>query len=310
MNMRCVVLVPIALGPVAGTYVEPTPAYKVAGERLNTIAVRTQFPQFKAEDSASLSKVGDAVSMATKEMFVHFDAHGDKDRSPYRRIVPQAFDGISFGGVGYTSEQAWNPKATGLAKYGGRNEGFSDYDTPKGNHMQVMTLEGYKPVLADGTPGLVWEIEGASAVFVTLDGDRYEVGLGQSDKGATLDSGTGPTTSWPAPAQDALLTVHDVSSLAKAGALPQKAADDLFGIDEDWTKCAAGVWAGAERLIDMNQFTEADRKDYEKKARSRCAPFISKQEAMILRIVEARLKDRLALLDKAKARVSSVGADK
>jgi hypothetical protein len=295
---------------VTGAYTEPVPAYKIAGERLNAIAVRTKFPQFKAEDSANLSKVGDAVSMATKEMFVHFAARGDKDASLYRRIVPQSFDGVSFGGVGYTSDEAWNPKATGLAKYGGRNEGFSHYDTPKGNHMQVMTLDGYKPALADGTPGLVWEIDGTNAVFVTLDGDRYEVGLAHSDKGATLDAGTGPTASWPSPAQDALLTVHDVSSLAKAGALPQKAADDLLGVDEDWTKCAAGVWAGAERVVDTLRFTDADRKDYEKKVRTKCASFINKQEAMILGIVEARLKDRLALLAKAKARVSSVAADK
>ena len=33
-----------------------------------------------------------------------------------------------------------------------------------------MKLAGYPVPLAEGTPGLVWDVEGTSAVFVTFDG--------------------------------------------------------------------------------------------------------------------------------------------
>jgi hypothetical protein len=173
-------------------------------------------------------------------MFMHYASHGDANRSPYRRIVPQSFEGISFGGVGRTSDDVWDAKAVGLARYGGKNEGFSHYDTPKGNHMQVMTLSGYKPAIAEGTPGLVWD--------------------------------------------------------------------------------AAGVWAPVTKIVDQNTviapnmilisgqpFTEDMRKDLEKKARTTCSAIIKKQEGMLVKLVEARVKDRLAFLDKAKARLQGLG---
>src|ERR1019366_3390325 len=174
----------------------------------------------------------------------------------------------------------------------------------------VMTLQGYPPKLADGTPGIVWEVDGTRATFVALDGGRYEVDLSKAgDKGQTLEPGTGPATGWPAPAQDALLTVPDVSSLAKAGGVPQKNIDDLLAFDEKWTQCAAKVWSGAQRQIDSNHFNEADRKDYEKKVRTTCATNVQGQEALLLKIVEARVKDRTDGYAKAKARVAQVGAD-
>jgi hypothetical protein len=304
---------PLGAATLGGQYVEPTPSWKVAADKLNPLSVRAKFTQFKPEDSANLARVADALALATADMFFHYASHGDKNSSPYRRVVPQSFDGVSFGGVGYTSDDAWDPKAAGLAKYGGKNEGFSHYDTPRGNHMQVMTLSGYKPSLAEGAPGLVWEVNSTTAVFVTFDGDRYDVPTTQ------LDPGAGSPGSWPPAVQDALLDVHDVSSLAKAGAMPQKAVDDLMAADQDWTKCAAGVWAPIVKLVDQttpasnvilivpDAFTEATRKQYEQKARTTCSAIIKKQESMLVKLVEARSKDRLALLDKAKARLAALG---
>jgi hypothetical protein len=294
------------LGPatVTGVYAPPPPAYQATLDRLAAIAVRTKFPDLKSEDSANLAKVTDAVGRAGPDMFVHYAAHGQADWAPHMVFVPEAWKGVAFGGVAYSSDDPWDVKAKGLAKYGGKNQGFSFSDTPKGNHMQVMTLQGYPPKLADGTPGVVWELEGTSAVFVSFDGGRYVVDLSKAgDNGQTLDAGAGSSASWPAPAQDALLTVPDVSSLAKAGAVPQKQSDDLLAFDQKWTDCAAKVWAGAQRQIDSGRFTEADRKDYGNKARATCATIIRGQEASLLKVVEARLKDRLALYATAKARV-------
>jgi len=300
---------PLPAATITGTYVPPKPAYQATIDRLTPLAVRARFSQFKPEDSASVSKVGDAIALATADMFVHYASHDSNNPLPRAVVVPRSFQGISFGGVARDTDTPWDPKAKGLAKYGGKNEGFSSYDTPKGNHMQVMKLAGYPPALAEGTPGIVWELDGATAVFLTLDGARYEISL-TGEKGPTLDPGAGRQSGWPAPLQTPLLDVSDVSSLVKAGALPQKTIDDLLALDHAWTDCAAKQWATAQRAVDTGRFTEADRKDYVKKARTTCAATLGKQEAMLVQIVEARLKERQALWDKARARVASIGADR
>jgi hypothetical protein len=301
---------PLSAATVAGTYVAPPPAFKAVADRLTAIAVTTKLPLLTDGDSAQLSKVSDALGKATVEMFVHYVSHGATSWLPHPELVPEGLHGVEFGGVARESDDRWNPKAAGLAKYGGKNQGFSHYDTPQGNHMQVMKLAGYPQPLADNTPGIVWKVDGSSAVFVTLDGGRYVVDLSSADKGPALEAGAGPQSGWPPPVQNALLDVSDVSSLAKAGAVPQKAADDLLALDADWTACAAKTWATAQRAIDTGNFTEADRKDWEKKARTACAATIHKQEAMLVKIVEARIKERQALFATAKARIASLGADK
>ena len=299
-----------ALGPatVRGTYVPPTPVYKIAIDRLKPLAVRTKFSQFQSQDAANLAKVAEAIGLATKDMFVHYTTHGDTSASAYHRIVPQSFEGIGFGGVGWRADGKWDPKAKGLAKYGGIDQGFSHVDTPQGNHMQVVVLDGYKPALADGTPGLVWETTDTGAVFVTLDGARWEVGLQNSDKGENIEAGAGAPTSWPAPAQDALLTVSDVSSLVKAGALPQKNIDDLLALDQEWTQCAAKSWEPAKKKIEAaheqrDLLSEAENQEYVRKARTSCVATIKKQEAILLKLVETRVKERQALVEKAKTRI-------
>jgi hypothetical protein len=301
---------PLGAATVTGTYAPPPPSYKATVDKLTAIAVRTRFPEVKIEDSANLTKVSDVIARATADMFVHYTAHGQADWQPHLVLAPQGFTGVSFGGVGYTSDDVWDPKAKGLSKYGGKNQGFSHYDTPRGNHMQVMTLHGYPPKLGDGTPGIVWEVDGTRATFVSLDGGRYEIDLSKAgDKGQTLDVGAGPVSAWPAAAGDALLTVPDVSTLAKVGSVPQSNIDDLLALDDKWTQCAAKVWGGAQRQVDTGHFNEADRKDYEKKVRTTCAGTVQSQEALLVKIVETRLKDRMDLYGKAKLRVTQVAAD-
>jgi hypothetical protein len=301
---------PLPEATVTGTYAAPPPAYKATVDRLSAITVRAKLSQYKPEDAADLGKVGDAIGQATADMFVHYVSQGAKDWRPHMALVPDTFRGVEFGGVVRESDDKWDPAAKGLAKYGGRNEGFSHYDTPKGNHMQVVELAGYPPPLADGTPGVVWDVDGTRAIFVALDGGRYVVDLSSSEKGATLEAGAGPQSAWPTAVQQPLLDVSAVSSLAKAGVLPQTRADDLLALDTEWTTCAARTWAGAQRAIDTGKFSEADRKDMEKKVRATCAAIVQKQEKMLVAIVEGRLKERQGLFDKAKARVKAAGADK
>ncbi len=301
---------PLPPATVTGTYVTPPLAYQATVDRLTAIAVTTKLRTYKPEDSANLAKVDEAIRGASDDMFVHYASRGATSWLPRLELVPDFVHGVEFGGVARESGEKWDPKAVGLAKYGGRNEGFSDYDTPKGNHMQVMTLVGYPRPLPDGAPGLVWDVSGTQAVFVTLDGGRYVVELSDADKGQTLEAGAGPESGWPPPIQNALIDVSGVTSLAKIGVLPQTTADDLLALDEAWSTCAAKTWAGAQRAIDKGQFTEADHKDWVKKVRTGCASPIEKQEKMLVHVVESRIKERQALYARARERAAAVGSPK
>lgn len=294
---------PLPPATVTGTYEAPPPAYQVTLDRLTPLTVKAKLSQFKVEDAASPAKVKEAVLAASPDMFVHYVSRGHKG-SAHFAIVPSQFEGISFGGVSRRSEDKWDPAAkAGLAKFGGHNHGNSEYGS-QGNHIEVQLLNGYPAPLADNAPGLVWDLEGTHATFVTLDGARYRVDVSEAhDKGVTLDAGAGPASGWPAPLAHALLTVPDVTSLVKAGALPQKTADDLLALDEEWNQCAQKTWKGAQRLIDSGKATENDRKDWVKKVETACKKSVDKQEKALVLVIEARLKERQAAFDAAKGKL-------
>lgn len=301
---------PLGEATVKGKYTPPKPAYEATVERLKAISVRVKNAGMKPEDSAKLDKVGEALAGATADMFVHYVSRGQDSWLPRPVPVPDAFSGMEYGGVAHNTDEKWDPGAKkGLVKWGGKLKGFSQYAS-QGNHMQVMKMAGYPGKLADGTPGIVWEVDGTSAVFVTLDGARYTVDLSGADKGQTLEPGAGPEAKWPAPMQAALLDVHWVSSYAKAGAMPQAAIDSLTKLDDEWNACAQKTWKGAEKKIDSHKFTEADRKDWVEKVEKACKKSVDAQEKVFLKLIEDRAKERTALYDKAKARVASVGANK
>lgn len=295
---------------IKGKYVPPKPAYEATVERLKAVSVRVKNPAMKPEDSAKLDKIGEAIAAATADMFVHYVSRGQDSWLPRPVPVPDAFSGIEYGAVAHTTDEKWDPSAKkGLVKWGGKLKGFS-HARSQGNHMQVMKMAGYPPKLAEGTPGLVWEVDGTTAVLVTLDGGRYTVDLSAADKGQTLEPGAGPEAKWPAPLQAALLDVHWVSSYAKAGAMPKSAIEALEKLDDEWNTCAQKTWKGADRKIDTRAFTEADRKDWEAKVEKTCKKSVDAQEKLFLKLIEERVKERTALYDKAKARVAAVGANK
>jgi hypothetical protein len=302
---------PLPAATVTGTYVAPKQPYVAVVERLKAGAVVTKLPAMKPEHSAQLAKVAEAIQAATPDMFVHYRSNNGTSFLPRVEHVPQAFSGIAFGGVAYQSDEKWDPaKGTGLARHGGVNRGFSDYGS-QGNHMQVSTLDGYPPKLAEDTPGIVWEVDGTWAVFVALDGGRWVVDLSNApEQGPNLLAGAGPEAGWPKGLQATLLDVPAVSSLAKAGAVEQKAIDELLALDEEWNKCAQKTWKGAERQVDSGKFTEADRKDWVRKVEAACKKSVTSQTAALLKLVDARAGERKALYDKAKAKAVAVGANK
>jgi hypothetical protein len=301
---------PLLAATITGTYVRPKPAYDAIVTALAAVSVSAKLPQYTAQDASNLAKVGEVIQLATADMFVHYQSRGATSWLPSLEPTPDNFSGLSYGGVAHQTDDAWDKTKPGLLKYGGELRGFSEYGS-RGNHMQVMIMAGYPLPLAESTPGLVWSTDGPRAIFVSLDGGRYRMDLsGAADKGPTLALGAGPEAQWPAPLQHPLVDVHFVSSLVKAGVLPQQSIDDLTALDDEWNACAQKTWAGAQRAVDSQKLTEADRKDWAKKVEKACAKSVKKQEAALVTFIEGRNKDRQALFDKAKARVLAVGANK
>jgi hypothetical protein len=303
-----------ALGPatIAGPPKKEKAAADVYRDKLEAISVRKKMPKMTSADACNLAKVGEAVAGADASMVVRFVAHKDRELNP--SWTPYGISGIGFGGGSDRTDEKWDKAKTGLAKYGALVKGYSEYESV-GNHLFVQTMKGYPPPLSDKTPGVVWEVDSTSIVFVAFDGGRYVVDAGYYglDHGEPLVAGAGPASGWPAPLQHSLLGITEVSALSKAGALPQATADDLVAIDDEWNACAQKVWKTAKPEIDrlnttdMHWGTRAGRGEvlHEKwveNARRGCKASSDKLEKALVQIIEARDKERVSVFDRAKAK--------
>jgi hypothetical protein len=197
--------------------------------------------------------------------------------------------------------------------------GFSEYNS-QGNHHLVQTLAGYPVPLANGTPGIIWELDEQStnAIFVTLDGGRYRVDTSYQlfkSKGAPLVAGAGDAATWPAPVQHAWAGSSEITGLAKIGGAPKAAADDIVAADEAWNQCAQGEWKKAkpdlEKLgvTDMNWSTRDARlakvnETWQARVRKACKAHNDRLEKTALTFIEDRVKARLAMYEKAKVKFS------
>lgn len=295
---------PLPPATLSGAPKKEKSAYDIATEKLTPLTVRARMPAMTVEDSSRLAKVEQAIKGATADMFVRYVVRDAKEASaPSWKVAPDSVRGTGYGGVGHKSDEKWDKNAKGLKKYGGFVRGFSNWDFPA-NHMNVVALDGYPERLASGTPGIIWELDGSYATFVTLDGGRYWVSI--TDAGSGLEAGAGPDDKWPAPVQHALIDITDATQLVKVGEFPKQVEDELFAQDDEWNKCVKKVWAGVQRRIDSNKFNEADRKDTVAKAETTCSAPVKKQEASFLKLVEGRAKARLALFETARARVKEL----
>lgn len=293
---------------VTGTYVKPKAGWEILSEKLAAISVRKRFPALKAEDSALTDQVGQAIDKATPEMGVHYVSQGATSWLPHMEAAPDSIHGIGYGGVAHTTDDVWLPgKGAGLAKYGGKIAGFFEPDNSF-NHTNVMKMKGYPAPLADGTPGLIWEVDSSTAIFVAFDGGRYRIDLTQADKGPGIEMGAGPKASWPTAVQDTLLDITTASQLSKAGALPEQATADLEALDTKWNECTQKAWrAGPQQKLESHKgmgraMSEAEYKNAIEKVKTGCKKHVQAEEKIFVKLIEERIKTRQALLDKAKAK--------
>jgi hypothetical protein len=309
---------PLAAATIAGEPKHEKPAYEVFGEKLIPISVRKKFSQFSAEDASNLAKVSEAFDKADAAMFVRYVERDPKGWLPNVMWTPNNISGISYGGGEHQTETPWDKaNGTGLAKFGGMLKGYSQYKSV-GNHIFLQTMKGYPPHLATNSPGVVWEVDSTSVVFVTLDGGRYSVDISNSalEKGAPIEVGAGPVNQWPPALQHSLTGITEISALAKVGAVPKKVVDDLSALDDEWNTCAQKVWKGAKTEFDKLQITDMHygTRDgrvgqtitkWEDKVRKDCKAPIDKQEKALLSFIEQRNKERLAIFDKVKSKAAS-----
>ena len=299
---------PLGAATVTGTYVKPKADWEILGEKLTAISVRKRFPGLKAEDSALPDKVGEAIDKATPDMAVHYVSRGATSWLPHMEPAPDSIHGIGYGGVAHNTDDKWEPgKGAGLAKYGGKLAGFFEPDNTF-NHTNVMKMKGYPAPLADNTPGLVWEVDSTTAIFVAFDGGRYRIDLTQADKGPGLDIGAGPKAGWSPTVQDTLLDISVASQLSKAGALPEKPIADLEALDTKWNECTQKAWRdGPQKTLESHKglgraMSEAEYKNAVEKVKNSCKKHVQEEEKIFVKLIEDRIKARQALLDKAKAK--------
>jgi hypothetical protein len=270
--------------------------------KLTALSVVTRFPDLKDKDASNLEKVRDALTRAPAAMAVHYVAQAKDAWVPHIEWTP-GNQGVGFGGGAWTSSTPFDPTVkSGLGKYGGVVKGYSEYDS-QGNHLFAQTLAGYPPALPAGTPGLVWNVDGGTAYFVTFDGARYRVDVSEETvkAGEPLAAGSGSAGSWPPPLTESFMGVTEVTGLAKVGAMPQANAALVLADDDAWNTCAQKTWKklGAERdRVKSDRQLEA----LNDRVRATCKAPRDKMSADLTRIIEERNAARLKLYSDAKAK--------
>lgn len=284
---------------VAGVPAPPKKmAYELLIEELDAISVVKKLG-FKAEDSGNLAKVGEAIEKADKGLFVTYQAKTD---AATFAPAPETIGGTTYAGAtggGYPLEDDNKDK---IGPFGGVLRGWTT-DTG-GGYIRLYTPK--KKILADKTPGLVWEAGSTSVVFVTLDGGRYRVDVSHQtvEAGAPLAKGIAPTANWPAAIQDSIYDTSATQYLAKSGAIPATVHEQAEKIDEEWRACANKE---AKALQDKLDKAGTNRRKilegHLPATRKKCAASEKKMVKLLTDFADARNKERTALYEKSKTKL-------
>lgn len=289
---------------------EVSAAAKLARE-LQPLTVRAKFKLTPA-DASNLAKVTEAFDKAEAAMFVRYKDPG-KDGWVGRMVVaPSDVSGAAYGGNEYGTDDDELKRHKKLAKHGGVIHGYSSPETPQGNHIKVSLKDRDAAKLVDNTPGILWDIDGTTVVFVSLDGGRYEVNLeqGSSVTAPVIVKGAGPDAAWPAPVTDTFLDMTQISQLEKAGAVPATTMPEIDKIDTAWTTCTAKGWVAATKKFDTGRLNNGQIKAEIRKLHTACNKHIDRFETVIVKFIEDRARARAAVFAKASARAKAVGANK
>lgn len=294
---------PLGKATIAGAPVKEKARYEKRTDVFGPLTVRAKLKTFTSGDSANLAKVGEAFEKADASMFVRYRSPGKDGWQAHLTATPASISGMGYGRQEFRTDEDETKRHGKLAKHGGVIEGFSSPESAQGNHIIVSRTDNKTPPLADNTPGLIWEIDGTTAVFVALDGGRYHIDINQQTE--PLEKGAGPETGWPKPATDTYADLTMISAIAKAGGGGEKTVEAIVKIDGEWNACVVKGWKGAQAKIDTGKLSVGQIKAEIKKLHKGCNKHLDAVEKVIVKYIEERTKARLALYAKASAKAKS-----
>lgn len=253
------------------------PAPPSAGARLAAISLKTRSPSAvkraeatRSEPSAplELAAIAELIDAAEPDMFVRYlggEAVADQEISDRAHFGTYPDPDVSTGA---------------LAPY----EAYTLLGYAEG-YPFLLVLSATSRAPAKGTPALVWSVAGERATLLSLDGVLFECAASEVAPGA------GPSASWPAVLDPLTARAPAYSNLRDRFAA--RADDDAL------LKCAQRAWS------------KLKPKDEEQRAllvgaavRKACSKELAAWEATVAAAVEASVKERAALRERAKARCS------
>lgn len=270
-------------------------------EALAAISVVERLPGFEPEDAGNLAKIREALAAAEPQMLVHVGREVTRD---VFRPSPRKLGNTDYGGAsGYWPADAqWSPEAKGLLGHGGVAVGRHAKDG--GNWIRIHRPEGYPAPLAANTPGIVWEVDSTTIWFVAFDGGRYRLEWDEVAMGL-------PAGPWTPPLQHTLLRDDDVDFLARTGALPVAAHDELTAINQAFNRCTKKGWKGFDEQLESlatknltwstrNQRAELMEKKRTQKVERSCRKHVDAMGDALVSLIDTRNAERTAIFAAAK----------
>lgn len=296
---------------VAGQYVAPKSAYDIQYEKIAALALTTKNPQLTSESAGDLAKVKEILASAPPDAFVRLTEAGAKGAryAPASKKIGNTIQGLGGTVTGYPTDDKFDGKGTGLAKFGGKLIPMQvHYGDP--NRLHLHTLAGWSDSPAKGTPGVVWEVKD-QLVFVSVDGGRYELSVPNEDTDL-FEKGAGKPAEWPAPLQHQLLDVETMRAFAKAN-VQADAGKEVEAADDAWWECMNNQWKKTKETLEKNEASSASandkwgkesgiRKAAELDAPKKCEPTKQKLEKLLVSNIEKRAAERKAIFENVKKR--------
>lgn len=296
---------------IAGQYHAPKSAYDIQHEKIAAMALQTKTPDLLSESAGDLAKVKEILTSTPVDSFVRLTEVGAKGAryAPASKKIGNSIGGLGGTVTGYPSDDKFDPKGTGLAKFGGKLIPMQvHYGDP--NRLHLHTLKGWEDHPSKGLAGVVWEVKD-QLVFVSVDGGRYELSVPNEDTDL-FEKGAGKPSEWPAPLQHQLLDVETMRAFAKAN-IGGDAGKEVEAADDAWWECMNNEWKKTKDALDKNEASAASandkwgkasgiRKTAEMEAPKKCEPTKQKLEKLLVTNIERRSTERKAIFEKVKTR--------
>jgi hypothetical protein len=254
-----------------------------------------------SDGAVRLKFVTEALAQASADMFVNFASNGSD-------VLPVAEHELSDGGLIASYPEEEDAIVSGpLARYGATTHISYEADDP---YFLSVWVDA-KPC-PDGMPGLVWEVEG-DVTFVTLDGETYRFDL----KGRSrIPLGAGPPDPpdrWPPPG-----TTPGFGRWALAqGRRSAPVKKSLGTADRAFGACARRAAKQIDNAVgpdgklatrdpQLREWMMAGGDPRARLIRRDCKKPIDAWEKAWGDVIEANLKERAALYEKARARLRAL----